>query len=108
MNIITSKRQPGSSFKPIVYTLAISKNPIGPDTPIFDLKTDFGDWKLDNYDEHFLGKMTVKKALDYSRNIPAAKMFFFAGGEASVVEFAQSLGIASLTKDGNYGGPLAI
>lgn len=108
VNIITSKRQPGSSFKPIVYTLAISKNPIGPDTPIFDLKTKFGDWEPNNYDEQFLGKMTVKKALDYSRNIPAIKMFYLAGWEASVVEFTEALGITSLNKDGEYGAPLAI
>jgi membrane peptidoglycan carboxypeptidase len=108
VNIITSKRQPGSSFKPIVYTLAISKNPIGPDTPVFDLKTKFGNWEPNNYDENFLGKMNVKKALDYSRNIPAIKMFYLAGGEASVVEFAEALGINSLSKDGGYGAPLAI
>lgn len=108
VNIITSKRQPGSSFKPIVYTLAISKNPIGPDTPVFDLKTKFGEWEPNNYDEKFLGKMTVKKALDYSRNIPAIKMLYLAGGEASIVEFAEALGIESLNKDGEYGAPLAI
>lgn len=108
VNIITSKRQPGSSFKPIVYTLAISKNPISPDTPIFDVKTKFGDWEPNNYDEKFLGKMNVKRALDYSRNIPAIKMFYVAGGEASVVEFAENLGITSLNKDGQYGAPLAI
>lgn len=108
VNVITSKRQPGSSFKPLVYTLAISKNPIGPDTPIFDLKTKFGEWEPNNYDEKFLGKMTVKKALDYSRNIPAIKMLYLAGGEASMVEFAEALGITSLNKDGGYGAPLAI
>lgn len=108
VNIITSKRQPGSSFKPLVYTLAISKNPIGPDTPIFDLKTKFGNWEPNNYDERFMGKMTVKKALDYSRNIPAIKMFYLAGGESSVVDFAEALGISSLSNDGNYGAPLAI
>lgn len=91
VNIITSKRQPGSSFKPIVYTLAISKNPISPDTPVFDLKTKFGDWEPNNYDKKFLGKMSVKKALGYSRNIPAVKMLYLAGGEASVIEFAESL-----------------
>ncbi len=108
VNIITSKRQPGSSFKPLVYTLAISKNPIGPDTPIFDLRTKFGEWEPNNYDEKFLGKMSVKKALDYSRNIPAIKMFYLAGGEASVVEFATNLGITSLNTRGEYGAPLAI
>jgi membrane peptidoglycan carboxypeptidase len=108
VNIITSRRQPGSSFKPIVYTLAISKNPISPDTPIFDLRTKFGEWEPNNYDEKFLGKMSVKKALDYSRNIPAIKMFYLAGGEASVIEFAENLGITSLNTKGEYGAPLAI
>ena len=108
VNVITSMRQPGSSFKPIVYSLAISKNPIGPDTPIFDLKTKFGEWEPNNYDEKFLGKMTVKKALDYSRNIPAIKMLYLAWGESAVVDFAEALGINSLNKDGEYGAPLAI
>ena len=35
--------------------------------------------------------MSVKKALGYSRNIPAVKMLYLAGGEASVIEFAESL-----------------
>lgn len=108
VNVITSKRQPGSSFKPLVYALAISKNPIGPETPIYDVKTKFGDYEPNNYDEKFLGRMPVKKALDYSRNIPAIKMLYLAGGEARMVEFAQSLGIASLSQKGQYGAPLAI
>ena len=108
VNVITSKRQPGSSFKPIVYSLAISREPIGPDTPIYDLKTTFGNWTPDNYDRQFYGRMPLKKALGYSRNIPAAKMFYAAGGESDVVDYAQSLGIASLQHGNTYGAPLAI
>jgi membrane carboxypeptidase/penicillin-binding protein PbpC len=78
VNMITSRRQPGSSFKPIVYSLAISKNPIGPETPIYDVDTTFNKWNPDNYDSKFLGLMPIKKALDYSRNIPAIKMFYLA------------------------------
>ncbi|MDD3120250.1 MAG: transglycosylase domain-containing protein [Candidatus Gracilibacteria bacterium] len=108
VNIITSKRQPGSSFKPIEYALAISKYPISPESPIYDLKTKFGGWTPDNYDQKFLGKLTVAKALDYSRNIPAAKMFVVAGGEENVVDFANNLGIDSLEQGKSYGVPLAI
>lgn len=79
VNITTSKRQPGSSFKPIVYALGISKEPIGPETPIYDVPTKFGAWEPDNYDKQFLGKMSIRRALDYSRNIPAIKMFYMAG-----------------------------
>lgn len=51
--MILAKRQPGSSFKPIEYALAISKNPIGPETPIADIKTIFGKWPPNNYDNKF-------------------------------------------------------
>jgi membrane carboxypeptidase/penicillin-binding protein PbpC len=93
---MTARRQPGSSFKPLVYALAISKYPIGADTPIYDVRTEFGNWEPKNFDASFLGRMTVKKALGYSRNIPAIKMLDIAGGEAAMVPFARSLGIESL------------
>lgn len=108
VNMTTSLRQPGSSFKPIVYALAMSKEAISPDTPIFDVDTTFGKWNPDNYDQKFMGKMKVRTALDYSRNIPAIKMFSVAGGEAAVVKHARSLGALSLRENGNYGMPLAI
>jgi membrane carboxypeptidase/penicillin-binding protein PbpC len=41
VNIITSPLQPGSSFKPFVYALAIDKNPIGTKTPVYDVETTF-------------------------------------------------------------------
>lgn len=52
--------------------------------------------------------MMVKNALDYSRNIPAAKMFFLAGGEDDVVKFGKSVGISTLKENAGYGAPLAI
>lgn len=108
VNVITSLRQPGSSFKPIVYSLAMTKDAIGPETPIYDVNTKFGSWDPDNYDQKFMGRMRVRTALDYSRNIPAIKMFKVAGGEEEVVKHAKSLGIDSLRSDGKYGMPLAI
>ena len=108
VNMITAKRQPGSSFKPLVYALAMSKEAVSPDTPIYDVDTTFGGWNPDNYDQKFLGKMKVRTALDYSRNIPAIKMFSVAGGESSVVKFGRSIGILSLQEDAGYGSPLAI
>ncbi|MCK9272097.1 penicillin-binding protein [Candidatus Gracilibacteria bacterium] len=108
VNIITSERQPGSSFKPIVYSYAIENNPIGPETPVYDSETKFGEWEPDNYDTKFMGRMPLRKALGYSRNIPAIKVFFYAGGENEIINYANSLGIESLKKGSYYGGPLAI
>lgn len=92
-------RQPGSSFKPFIYALALSKNPIGPASPIADMKTSFGSYTPDNYDKNFKGIMPLEKALAWSRNIPAIKMFFLAGKEESIVKFGQSLGFNSLKEN---------
>ncbi len=107
-NMTLAKRQPGSSFKPFVYALAISKNPIGPESPIADVQTKFGGWNPDNYDREFKGIMMTKNALAYSRNIPAAKMFFLAWGEESLVQFGRSIGLQTLKENAGYGAPLAI
>lgn len=101
-------RQPGSSFKPFIYALALSKNPIGPASPIADMKTSFGSYTPDNYDKNFKGIMPLEKALAWSRNIPAIKMFFLAGKEESIVKFGQSLGFNSLKENAGYGAPMAI
>ena len=108
VNIITSKKQPGSSFKPLVYLLALSKNPLSAKTPVWDLETKFGDWEPENFDGEFLGKMTVGTALGNSRNIPAVKMFYLAGGESAIITHARALGITSLVPEQDYGAPLAI
>jgi len=71
--------QPGSSFKPFVYSIAIDSEIIGSKTPIYDLKMTFpGNYTPANFDGKFMGKMNVSTALNYSRNIPAVKMFFLA------------------------------
>ena len=110
-NMATStKLQPGSSFKPFVYGLAISKNPIWPESPIADVDTKFWWWHPSNYDGKFNGVMMLKNALDYSRNIPAGKMYFLAGQQDEIVKTVRSFWISTLKdeKDHSYGWPLAL
>lgn len=107
-NMVTARRQPGSSFKSFVYALAISKWPIWPKSPIADVKTSFGKWTPDNYDRSFKGIMALENALDYSRNIPAIKMLFLAWGEEAVVDFGQSIWLSSLKDNAWYWAPIAI
>ena len=104
----TAKRQPGSSFKPFVYALAISRHPIGPESPITDAKTKFGTYEPNNYDQKFNGIMTVGTALAYSRNIPAVKMYFLANREKEIVDFSQKLGLKTLSHTGDYGAALSL
>ncbi|MDD2907214.1 MAG: transglycosylase domain-containing protein [Candidatus Gracilibacteria bacterium] len=109
VNIITSKLQPGSSFKPFVYALGIFNKEIGSKTPIYDVATTFpGSYSPKNFDGKFMGKMNISTALNYSRNIPAIKMYYMAGGEASIISFMEKLGVKSLKSTGNYGAPLAL
>ena len=107
-NMVTAIRQPGSSFKPIVYSLAIAKNPIGPGSPVTDGPISFGKWKPDNYDRSFKWVMSLETALDYSRNIPAIKMYYLAGQEEAIITYAKWLGISSLRENYGYGAPIAI
>lgn len=41
VNITTSLKQPGSSFKPLIFARAFEKNSFAVDTPIYDIRTDF-------------------------------------------------------------------
>ena len=83
-NVITSIRNPGSSFKPIVYLSAFTKG-YSPDTLLFDLKTNFGpdgsgkNFIPNNYDFNEHGPLKMRQTLNGSLNIPAVKTLYLAG-----------------------------
>ncbi|MCU0846151.1 MAG: transglycosylase domain-containing protein, partial [Spirochaetes bacterium] len=69
------RRQPGSSFKPIIYVAAIEARDITPSSIIIDEKTVFGkNYAPRNYDGKYLGPVTVRDALAKSINIVAVKV----------------------------------
>ena len=88
-----AKRQPGSSFKPFVYTAAMEmgRTPasIRNDAPI-----KIGSWTPTNYEGTFEGPVTLKKALTDSINTVAAQMVMEVGPK-TVVQTAHRLGIQS-------------
>lgn len=97
VNVATSFRQPGSSFKPLVYAAAIQNGGIGSGTILGDYKTVFErNYVPSNSDNTFKGRMTVRRALAHSRNIPAIKAFYIAGGEEKLLDFLDKLGITRL------------
>ncbi len=119
-NVISSKRQPGSTFKPIVYARAFEKG-LTPSTVMFDVPTQFSascrvnDFTMDNgcyapqnYDFKFRGPMTLRDALAQSINIPAVKTLHIVGVD-DVLQFVRKLGIKSLDKSARfYGLPLVL
>lgn len=107
VNMITSPRQPGSSFKPFVYSLALL-NQYTAATVFYDVKTNFGSYQPNNFDGKFWGPMTMRYALGQSRNIPAIKAYFLAGEETAIATFVNKLGLTSVQENGNYGPTLAL
>jgi len=99
VNVAASPRQPGSSFKPLVYALAIQKKGIGSGTILSDYKTVFNKKDVPrNSDNQYKGKMTVRTALSNSRNIPAIKAYYLAGEEEELLNFLDKVGLGSLRK----------
>ncbi len=92
-----SLRQVGSSFKPYVYTAAIEAG-AKPDDLILDIPTTFktasGAYTPHNYDDHFEGNITLRRALAESRNIPALKLAEKIGIN-TVINYAHRFGITS-------------
>jgi penicillin-binding protein 1A len=91
-------RQPGSTFKPIVYSTAIkSGRPPSyflDDEPIEVPQLDGSLWTPQNYDLQFDGRMTLRRALYTSRNLPAIRLTMELG-EHSVVDMARSFGLTT-------------
>jgi len=99
VNVAASPRQPGSSFKPLVYAAAIQKKGIGSGTILSDYKTVFNKKDVPrNSDNQYKGKMTVRTALSNSRNIPAIKAYYLAGEEEELLNFLDKVGLTGLRK----------
>jgi penicillin-binding protein 1A len=91
-------RQPGSSFKPIIYAAALDRG-FTPTTIVVDSPISFRDtagnvWAPKNYDEEFHGPVTVREALAESRNVPTVKILERVGVKY-VIKYARRLGISS-------------
>jgi len=109
-NVATlGKRQPGSSFKPIIYVAGFEKG-YTPDTILFDTVTNFAvsgkDYIPKNYDLKERGPITVRQALQGSLNIPAVKMMYLVGDKDSK-NMAERMGYTTLS-DGNFGLTLVL
>lgn len=108
VNMATTPRQPGSSFKPIYYTEALNTRKITAATTLHDKPTDFGGgYRPTNYDFRYHGNVSTRYALANSLNIPAVEVMQKVGvDEAS--QTAQRMGITTVDKPDTYGLSLAL
>lgn len=94
---IQAKRQPGSAFKPIVYTAAIDTGyhpaSIINDAPVI-LEGRAGSWRPTNYDKKFSGPQTLAYALQRSVNTISIKLAMEIG-IGTIIKYARLMGIES-------------
>src|SRR5213075_3108123 len=93
-----ARRQPGSTFKPVVYSAAIQHHRpptyILDDSPLSMPQIQGDTWAPQNYDLQFEGQIPMRRALYESRNIPAIRLGMELG-EQTVVDMAHKLGIST-------------
>lgn len=95
---VQALRQPGSTFKPILYSAAIQNGrPLSyllEDAPLAVPMGDGSEWKPNNYDGNFRGKMPLRQALYLSQNVPAVRMGLELG-ETNVIDMARKFGLST-------------
>jgi membrane peptidoglycan carboxypeptidase len=107
VNMTTALRQPGSSFKPLVYMSAFL-NKYAPGTVVYDVPMKLGDDEPQNYDGEFVGPISIRRGLAQSRNIPAIKAYFLGGEQDAIIDNVEKMGIKSLDRRVDYGWPIAL
>ncbi len=122
-NIALAARQPGSSFKPIVYAAAFNQG-YTPETVLFDVATQFSTrcdaygnpkggaseadcYMPENYDGLFRGPVSLRDALAQSLNIPAVKLLYLTG-ISNAISLAQAMGLSTITTFDRYGLSLVL
>src|SRR5258708_37432276 len=98
-------RQPGSAFKPIVYSAAIEQRGFTASTILLDAPMVTDDestgkrWKPQNYEEEFKGEVPVRLALIHSMNTPAIRTLQAVGVKAASA-WGDKLGAPTKTNRG--------
>jgi len=99
---ISSRRQPGSAFKPVIYAAALEKG-YTPSTILMDSPIEYSDpdgetyWAPKNYDKGYMGPITFRNALAHSRNVVTVKILEDIG-VGFALKFIKRLGIESPIK----------
>ncbi len=92
-----SRRQPGSSFKPVIYSTALD-NGFTPTSPVLDAPFEYvlpgtnQVWRPSNFEKSYRGEMPLYQALALSRNTPSVRITQTVGVE-KVIERAKMLGL---------------
>ena len=118
-NVTLAPRQPGSSIKPIVYASAFQDG-YTPETIVYDVKTQFSVvceeydtssidpcYSPNNYNNKFVGPVSLRNALPQSLNVPAVKVLYLTGLK-DAIKLASDMGITTLNDPDRLGLTLVL
>jgi membrane peptidoglycan carboxypeptidase len=110
-NVTVAKRQPGSSIKPLMYSLALERNytaaTIIQDSPVVYDIPGSKPYRPENYDGKYHGSVPLRYALANSYNIPAVRVLNTLGVNDFILH-ARKLGISTWDKPQDYGLSLTL
>ncbi|HZF66594.1 MAG TPA: PBP1A family penicillin-binding protein [Gemmatirosa sp.] len=86
-------RQPGSTFKPVVYAAAVQNGRM-PSSLVDDAPITVGDWSPKNFDGKFMGPIPMRRGLYLSRNLAAVQVGMELGTQ-NVIAMARRLGLTT-------------
>ncbi len=89
-------RQPGSAFKPIVYSAALDKG-YSETSILYDMPVVIKDWAPQNYDGEYKGAIVLRQALAKSRNLASVRLMLDIG-PSYVVNYSKNFGFTSVLK----------
>lgn len=96
---VQAHRQPGSSFKPIIYATAMNQG-MSPasvilDAPVvYEQEQDEKTWKPENYGRKIHGMVSLRDALAHSHNLATVRLLDKVGVK-NVIDFAKTVGVTS-------------
>jgi membrane peptidoglycan carboxypeptidase len=116
-------RQPGSSLKPFIYLTGFQDG-YAPQTVLFDVPTEFSTnpecpavpdftstekncFHPQDFEQTFVGPVSIRNALAQSMNIPAVKMLYLVGIKNAITT-AYNFGLTTLTSPDQYGLSLVL
>jgi penicillin-binding protein 1C len=96
-------RSPGSTLKPFIYGLGFEDGFIDPETLIEDRPMSYGAYAPKNFDYNYQGTLTVREALQLSRNVPAIAVLDRVGANRLAARLIQA-GASLTLPDGEAPG----
>jgi penicillin-binding protein 1C len=96
VDMTSAVRSPGSTLKPFIYGLGFEDGLIHPEALIEDRPIRFGGYAPENFDLHFQGTVTVRRALQLSLNVPAVVVLDRIGASRFAARLEQAGGSFAL------------